>query len=158
VKLDEPALRRLLAWMDLNAPYYGTADTAYPEMRGCRRIVPTGLQKVMEDVYVRRCASCHEQKGRQVRHASWRAKGEINDPWVRITNPRHNEFLMAPLAKAAGGTQRCGQAVFRDANDPDYRSVLATFEPVAKLLKERPRMDMPGAVPAACCPASQDRP
>jgi cytochrome c553 len=155
VKLPEPDLRRLLAWMDLNAPYYGTADTAYPEMRGCRRIVPKDLQKVMDDVYTRRCASCHEQKGHQVRHASWRAKGEINDPWVRITNPQHNEFLMAPLAKSAGGTERCGQPVFRDATDPDYRAVLATFEPVAKMLKDRPRMDMPGAVPAACCLAGK---
>ena len=51
----------------------------------------------------------------------------------------------AGAAKAAGGTEKCGQAVFADTDDPDYKAILATFEPTLKGLGERPRMDMPGA-------------
>jgi len=72
--------------------------------------------------------------------------------WLRITNPQLNPFLLAPLAKAAGGTEKCGQAVFANTDDPDYKAILATFDPVLKGLGERPRMDMPGATPAACVP------
>jgi hypothetical protein len=38
--------------------------------------------------------------------------------------------------------------VFADRRDPDYQAILATFDPVVALLKSRPRMDMPGGVPA----------
>ena len=56
--------------------------------------------------------------------------------------PENNNFLLAPLAKTAGGTQKCGKAVFASKDDPDYRKILKTFEPIHKLLKERPRADM----------------
>lgn len=136
-RMDEPSRRRILAWIDLNVPYYGSSETAYPERRGCRQILPENLEAVLKDVAARRCAECH--KG-----------GEIpRREWVRITEPEFNPFLMAPLAKQSGGSQRCGRAVFADTRDPDYQAILATFEPVAAMLRIRPRMDMPGAVPAA---------
>ena len=59
-------------------------------------------------------------------------------------NPENNDFLLAPLAEGAGGTQKCGQPVFLSKDDPDYRKILATFEPIHELLKERPRADMEG--------------
>ena len=65
--------------------------------------------------------------------------------YVRITNVQDNSFLLAPLAKSAGGTEGCGEAVFKDKTDPDYQRILAEFAPNTKLLKERPRLDMPGA-------------
>jgi hypothetical protein len=64
--------------------------------------------------------------------------------WTRITSPELNSFLLAPLPREAGGTGQCGQAVFRDKDDPDYQAILATFAPVTQLLAEKPRMDMPG--------------
>ena len=60
---------------------------------------------------------------------------------------------MAPLARAAGGSERCGQPVFATRDDPDYQAILATFEPVAAMLEKRPRMDMPGG--AASCEVSR---
>ncbi len=51
---------------------------------------------------------------------------------------------MAPLSKKAGGTEKCGRPVFGSKDDPDYRKILKTFEPIHKLLKERPRADMKG--------------
>jgi len=45
--------------------------------------------------------------------------------------------------------------VFKDRNDPDYKAILALFEPIEKMLGKTPRMDMPGARPSStvdrCC-------
>ena len=68
--------------------------------------------------------------------------------WTRVTEPELNPFLLAPLARAAGGTQRCGRAVFADTGDPDYQAILATLTPLEEGLRSHPRTDMPGAVPA----------
>jgi hypothetical protein len=135
--MDEASRRRVFAWIDCNVPYYGTSETAYPERRGCRQILPDNLETVLGEVASRRCATCH--KGSKIPRRDW----------VRITEPQLNPFLLAPLARSAGGSQACGQAVFADRRDPDYQAILATFEPVTTMLKTRPRMDMPGAVPAA---------
>jgi hypothetical protein len=142
-EMDEASRRRILAWIDLNVPYYGTSETAYPEKPGCRQILPAGLDKTLADVAARRCGECH-------------AGGRIpRREWVRITEPELNPFLVAPLGKAAGGSEKCGKAVFEDKNDPDYRAIRELFVPVEAMLKERPRMDMPGGKPSAtvsrCC-------
>jgi hypothetical protein len=129
--------RRVFAWIDLNVPYYGTLETAYPKARGCRRIYPAGLDRTLSEVASRRCAACH--KGGKVPRRSW----------TRLENPHLNSFLLAPLAKGAGGTERCGKAVFTSANDLDYRAILRAFDPVLETIKTRPRMDMPGATASA---------
>ncbi|MHB8902003.1 MAG: HzsA-related protein [Thermoguttaceae bacterium] len=136
IELDDAERRRILSWIDLNVPYYGSSETAYPEAVGCRKIYPADLDAVLAEVAARRCAGCHE--GGKI------PRGE----WTRITEPELNQFLLAPLAQSAGGRQRCGTAVFADTGDPDYRKILATFEPTTKMLQERPRMDMPGGKPA----------
>ena len=136
INLAEPERRRILAWIDLNVPYYGSTETAYPEAQSCRKVYPVRLDAVLAEVAKRRCASCH-------------AEGKLpRRVWTRITQPELNSFLTAPLARKAGGSQRCGRAVFADRSDPDYQAILATFEPVRKMLAERPRMDMPGARPS----------
>jgi hypothetical protein len=158
VNLSDAERRRIFTWIDLNVPYYGRAETAHPELPGCRQMFPKDLPKVMSAVYARRCQSCHESK--KVQPAiTWRSTepppfgGGLdwwNEQGVRIESPQLNEFLLAPLAKAAGGTEICGEPIFRDKNDPDYQAVLKTFEPVAKLMAERPRMDMPNPAPSCC--------
>ena len=129
--------RRVFAWIDLNVPYYGTLETAYPKAKGCRRIYPAGLDQTLSEVASRRCAACH--KGGKVPRRAW----------TRLENPHLNSFLLAPLAKGAGGTERCGKAVFTSANDLDYRAILRAFDPVLETIKTRPRMDMPGATASA---------
>ncbi len=134
--MDETSRRRILAWIDLNVPYYASSETAYPKAQGCRRIYPANLDKTLAAVARRRCASCH-------------AKGKIpRKVWTRITNPELNSFLLAPLAKAAGGTERCGKPVFVSKIDSDYQTILRTFDDVREMLRKRPRMDMPGGQPA----------
>jgi hypothetical protein len=127
----------VLAWIDLNVPYYGTSETAYPEKPGCRQMLPADLDKTLADVAKRRCAECHRDG---------KFKREF---WTRIQNPQMNSFLLAPLAREAGGSGACGKAVFASSDDSDYQAILRTFEPVLMQLRLRPRMDMPGAKPAA---------
>jgi len=137
LKMSTAARRRVFAWIDLNVPYYGTSESNHYDLKGCRQIVPAQLEKVLSEVVKSRCASCH-------------AKGIPRKFYVRITNPHLNGFLVAPLAKSAGGSEACGKAVFQTRDDPDYQKILATFTPVAQLLKKTPRMDMPNSRPSAC--------
>ena len=137
VKMEPREIRRILTWIDLNVPYYGTSETAYPEKRGCRQMYPADLDKTLADVAQRRCVECHRD-------------GQIPRPfWTRITNPHLNSFMLAPLVKAAGGSGACGRDVFLSTDDPDYQALLRTFDAILAQLRERPRMDMPGATPAA---------
>ncbi|MBM3494833.1 MAG: hypothetical protein FJX72_11040, partial [Armatimonadetes bacterium] len=43
VRLTDDERLRVLLWIDLNVPYYGTALTAYPDNEGCRRLYPADL-------------------------------------------------------------------------------------------------------------------
>jgi hypothetical protein len=137
IRIDDRSRRRVLAWIDLNVPYYGSSETAYPDRPGCRQILPEGLEKTLTDMGRRRCAECHSG-GKFPRRV-----------WVRITEPELNPFLLAPLARSAGGSQKCGKAVFADKSDADYQAIRVLFEPNEAMLKARPRMDMPGGEPAA---------
>jgi hypothetical protein len=129
--MDERSMRRVFAWMDLNVPYYKDSKTNHPDVPGSRMMRPAQLEKTLEDVRKRRCAECHEKVPRKF--------------YTRITQIGDNNFLLAPLAKAAGGTETCGKAVFASKDDPDYQALLKTFEPITQLMKERPRLDFPGA-------------
>ena len=137
VQLTPAETRRVLTWIDLNVPYYGTSETAYPEKRGCCQLYPDNLDQVLTEVAHRRCAECHEN-GKVPRRF-----------WTRITHPELNGFLAAPLAPAAGGSGKCGKITFASTADPDYQAILRTFVPITEQLRSRPRMDMPGAKPAA---------
>ena len=90
-------------------------------------MVPGELDQVLTQVIARRCASCHEP-----------ARGD----YTRITNVENNSFLLAPLARAAGGTERCGKPIFASKDDPDYQAILRTFESLDPLLQASPRADM----------------
>jgi hypothetical protein len=131
VHMDQASRQRVLTWIDLNVPYYGTSASNHYDLTGCRRMVPTGLDEVLQDVAQRRCVSCHAGP-----------EGIPREPFVRITNVHHNSFLLAPLAQTAGGTERCGQAVFDSKLDPDYQKILQVFESIDQLLRENPRMDL----------------
>jgi|GEM_PF-243685 len=158
--MDDESLRKVYAWIDLNVPYYASSETAYPEALGSRRMYPQDLDTVLNDVGERRCAECHEKGNVERRNWVRRTQnqslypGEMDEgivprrTWTRITEPEKNPFLLAPLAKDAGGTGQCGQAVFADTNDPDYQAILQTFTPIRQTLATTPRLDMPNGTPA----------
>ena len=135
VDMDDVSRRRIFTWMDLNVPYYGTSMSNHYERKGCRRMMPLDLDEILAEVANRRCAGCHT-------NAQQTAADIPREFYVRVTNPRLNNFLTAPLAKSAGGTQACSRPVFQSTTDPDYQAIMNTFKPIHKTLTETPRMDM----------------
>ncbi len=129
VNVPDKDRRRVYIWLDLNVPYYGTSSSNHKAHLGSRRMMPLALESTLKEVTSRRCASCHK-------------RGIPRKFYTRVMNPQNNSFLLAPLAKKAGGLEKCGKAVFPSKDDPDYQKILKTFEPIHKLLKERPRADM----------------
>jgi hypothetical protein len=135
-EMDEAQRRRILAWIDLNVPYYGTSASNYYRRIGCRQMIPDDFERVFNRVTQNKCGTCHTNQA-----------GKLLIPrkqWLRITNPQLNNFLLAPLAKSEGGTEACGKAVFKSKDDLDYQAILKTFEPLHQMLKQKPRMDMKG--------------
>lgn len=130
VDLSRDERQRIYQWIDLNVPYYGTSSSNHKQRMGSRRMYPSGLDHVLADVCAKRCAECHEKVPRLF--------------YTRMLRPENNQFLLAPLAKSAGGTQQCSRAVFASTDDPDYQRILQTFGALQRLLKLRPRADMPG--------------
>ena len=133
VSVPDEDRRRVYLWIDLNVPYYGTASSNHKRRIGSRRMYPPKLDAALAEVSKRRCVECHAQKLPRTFY-------------TRFENPRDNDFLLAPLAKSAGGTEKCGKVVFASTADPDYRKIIETFEPIHKLLDETPRADMAGFV------------
>jgi hypothetical protein len=104
---------RILLWIDLNVPFYGTSQSRQPDLRGCRRILPQGLDEVLNEIAARR---------------------HINLPrtfFVRLDHPEKNPFLTVPLAKGD----------FASPDDPDYRRILACFAGVQEALAQRNDVD-----------------
>lgn len=128
ITLSDVERRRIFAWIDLDVPYYGTSESNHYQLIGCRQMIPSNLDEVLEDVRKRRCADCHEKIPRP--------------EYTRITNIGANSFLAAPLAREEGGAARCKEVVFASKNDPDYKAILAAFEPTTSLMTEKPRKDM----------------
>ena len=134
VNLTNAEKRRIIAWIDLNVPYYTAATSINVKAMGCRRVYPEPAVATLAEVSKRRCATCH-------------GKGVPADFYYRIEKPELNNFLLAPLAKSAGGTEMKGKFVFASTNDPDYQAILKAFEPTTQWLTEKGREDMPGREP-----------
>ncbi|MBL7223058.1 MAG: carbohydrate-binding protein [Candidatus Brocadiae bacterium] len=131
VQIPQEDWRRLVTWIDANAPYYGTYAYTRPNTVGGREIFAQHRGQ-LNDLYARRCQSCHG-KGGQERHLL-----RLRTPDVAASRP-----LVAPLAKAAGGAATCKQATFASASDPDYQKLLGIFKAIAA----NPRVDMQPARP-----------
>ena len=131
VDVPDEDRRRVYLWMDLNIPYYGTSSSNHKAQLGSRRMMPPELDSTLDEVASRRCVQCH-------------GEGIPRQFYTRVMNPEDNSFLLAPLAQAAGGTQRCGEPVFATKQDADYQRILRTFDAIHQLLEERPRADMEG--------------
>jgi hypothetical protein len=131
VNVPDADRRRVYLWLDLNIPYYGTSSSNHKARLGSRRMMPLDLDATLSEVASRRCVRCHQDS-------------IPREFYTRVMNPQNNSFLLAPLAKEAGGTQKCGPPVFPSTDDPDYQKILKTFEPIHELLKQRPRADMEG--------------
>jgi hypothetical protein len=131
VEVADADRRKVYLWIDLNVPYYGTSSSNHKDRLGSRRMLPDGFESTLQEVAARRCVECH-------------ADGIPQTFYTRVLKPENNNFMLAPLAAEAGGTEKCGRAVFASKDDPDYRKLLEVFRPIQELLEKRPRADMPG--------------
>jgi hypothetical protein len=129
VQLPPEDFRRLVTWIDCNAPYYGTYLYSRPGTIGGRALLTPGIKASLHQVFDKRCASCHGQDKARIER-------------VKFLDVEQSPALLAPLAKAAGGTEKCGQAVFADRADPDAKALIDALHNLAEEIKTHPREDM----------------
>ena len=117
VRLTREELDRIVTWIDINAPYYASYYSAYPDNLGGR---------------------CPLYGGQMARLAAltginWQREGNFassTGPWVSFDRPELSPCL-AKLAK----------------DGPQYKEALALIKAGKEFLAKRPRADMPGFVP-----------
>ena len=148
IKLTDYEKKLIYTWLDLNVPYYPTSSSNYEQNRGCRQMIPTGLNELFAEVAKAKCIACHNQKGAE---QFFSYPGNFA---LRIDHPELNPILMAPLAVSAGGSGKCSTVVFKDRDDPDYKRLINTFKEMQQKLHTIPRMDMIGIY--ECLPAERE--
>ena len=104
---------KILMWIDLDVPFYGTSQSRQPELRGCRQILPKGLDEVLKEVAARRGIKLPKTF------------------FVRLDHPERNPFLAVPFASGEFGS----------VDDPDYQKILACFAGVQEALAQRNDVD-----------------
>ena len=156
VELDDESRRRLYAWIDANAPYYGTFEMSRPYTMGGRDtwhfvpenarvpLLPEPWFAELQKVFERSCVACHGEL-----ETSGLSRKNL---WINLTRPVNSLLVNAHLSKAAGGLglsglrQNIRSPVFETCDNPVYRALLSALQKGKACLDQRPRMDMPGAV------------
>lgn len=127
---------KVYTWLDINVPYYSSSSSNHLDRIGCRQMIPEKFENLFEDMAERRCVSCHTQKD------STNVFTYPNSFALRIDNPNLNPFLKAPLPQSQGGSGKCGEAVFKNIQDTDYKEILESFNDLQEILEANPRFDM----------------
>ncbi|MCX6902394.1 MAG: hypothetical protein NTW03_02705 [Verrucomicrobia bacterium] len=121
VRMEPREKRRILAWIDLNVPYYGTSETAYPEKKGCRQLYPAELDKTLAEVSKRRCAE----------------GGQLPTPGLDADHESAHEQLLAGSSRAGGwGQWRLWPA---DLSDPGRSGLSSHFAHLSTHYRAAPR-------------------
>jgi mono/diheme cytochrome c family protein len=134
VKLAADERLRLVMWMDANAPYHDCFVNKRTDRPAYDLAGDEALLKKLGQIHSRRCSSCH--KTNEVTRLDW----------IDLHQPRQSLFLRAPLSRQAGGLGKCGQAVYSNTADADYRSVLDLVQEAVKKAWANPRRDLKGLV------------
>ncbi len=113
ISLSASERQRILMWIDLNVPYYGTSQSRQPDLRGCRQVVPENLNAVLDEISKRR--------GIELPRTFF----------IRLDHPEKNPFLAIPLARGN----------FAAKEDPDYQRILECFKNVPQALEQRIDVD-----------------
>ena len=134
-KLAQEDWLRLVTWIDANGPYHDGFINKRPAKPPYDLPADRDLAGKLAAVHAKRCAECHT------------AADVSRLDWVSLRQPRASLFLAAPLAKEAGGTARCGNAVYKDQTDPDYQALLQAVEAAVRNAWESPRRDLRALAP-----------
>ncbi|HUT24839.1 MAG TPA: hypothetical protein VM492_10890 [Sumerlaeia bacterium] len=148
---DDESRRRVFTWIDSNTPYYGTYERSRPGSPGSRDAFYSGREfapwfQAFRRVFDANCGACHRPIGQATRDLT-------DSTWINLTHPEWSRVLTAPLAKAAGGRERCKEkngkqpARFQDRSNPVYQGMLAALREGKRSLEANPRADMPGFKP-----------
>ncbi len=141
VHLTEDDWLRLVTWVDVNAPYHAEFLDRRAAVVPYDPAADVQLHARLAEVHARRCAECHDPA---TVSGSW---------WIDLRAPEHSGFLAAPLAKSAGGTERCGRAVYASETDSDYAEVRRLVEEAVAQAWARPRRDVATLEPARAAAA-----
>jgi len=154
VDLPEDDRLRLVIWIDANAPYHDQFVNKRPATPAYDLAQDKTLVEGLAAIHARRCAGCHKP-------------GEVTRlDWIDLRDPDRALFLSAPLAGAVRERPGCGQAVYRDTQDPDYQAVRRLLTEALEKTWSRPRRDLVALEPpswfhqaraAAPAPASGER-
>ena len=116
VKLDRESRQRIIEWLDLNAPFYGTYSWNKDEWR---QPSPEGEKALRAHI---------RQRFGDV------LAGQPLAALVNVALPAKSRILQAPLAVGAGGWGQIERGGWKSADDPDYRKmrqlVEATIQPL----------------------------
>jgi len=175
-KLSPREWRTIWLWIESGAPYAGSyAGLRNESDQNIAGSAVARVFAGARDVLDRRCGSCHaigqpdsedrrplpfpsdfrrNRRGSEPRTAVYERIVLADDPMARFsanillnfTRPAWSPLLLSPLAKAAGGHERCG-AVFRDTSDSDYQRLLAAIEQGKSELDANPRYATPDFKP-----------
>jgi len=130
VSLSVEERLRLLMWIDANAPYHDRFVNKRAKQPAYDPAADHELYQSLLAIHTRRCASCHKPD-------------EVTRPdWIDIYRADRSLFLVAPLARKAGGHGRCGSAVYTSKKDPDYGAALGLVHTAVEKTWSRPRRDI----------------
>ncbi|MDR1498049.1 MAG: hypothetical protein LBS59_06550 [Puniceicoccales bacterium] len=125
ISLNADERLRIMMWIDLNVPFYGTSQSLQPELRGCRKIMPPNLDATLREIAKRRNIKLRR------------------DFYIRLDNPHLNPFLLEPLQRGD----------FKTTADPDYQRIFALFKDIPSNLAKRIDTDYRTVTQAAIgCP------
>jgi hypothetical protein len=129
-KLSDDEWYRLVTWIDANAPYHDGFANKRPQQPAYDLAGDTDLHRQLIDIHSPQCGGCHPVE--QV----------VRLDWINVRDACQSLMLLAPLAQSAGGTQKCGEAVYSNRDDAQYRAALQTIEAAIQKAMERPRRDL----------------
>jgi len=129
-RLTDDERLTMTMWMDANAPYHDRFVNKRVSEKAYDIAADKELARQIAAVHERRCAACHK------------AAEVTRTDWIDIRQPERTLFLLAPLSKSAGGTQRCQGTVYADATDKDYQAVRDLVVAAVKKAWQFPRRDL----------------
>ncbi|MFI5379590.1 MAG: hypothetical protein ACHRHE_09850 [Tepidisphaerales bacterium] len=176
-KATERDWRTAWLWIESGAPYAGSyAGLRNKQQQEAGGLANGAVFGPCNKILQARCGSCHEVAPNvtknerpipfndELRHKQPQIVGHPTGSYERLviakdpmgryshdiiqnfTRPELSAILLAPLAKSAGGWGNCGE-VFKDRNDPDYKTILAALRRGQEILDREPRYGAPGFKP-----------